>query len=64
MPEKRRALEAYEAISEMAMVVSRNLNADVLDESHSAMTTQTMEHERQQILEYERQQRLAAKKRV
>ena len=64
LPGAKRPLEAYEAMSEMAMVVSRNLNADVLDESHSAMTTQTMEHERQQILEYERQQRLAAKKRV
>jgi cell division protein ZipA len=50
-------------MSEMAMAVARNLKADVLDESHSAMTPQTMEHERQQILEYERQQRLAAKKR-
>jgi len=64
LPGAKRPLEAYEAMSEMAMVVSRNLSADVLDESHSAMTPQTMEHERQQILEYERQQRLAAKKRV
>jgi len=62
LPGAKRPLEAYEAMSEMAMVVSRNLKADVLDESHSAMTPQTMEHERQQILDYERQQRLAAKK--
>jgi len=55
-------LEAYEAMSEMAMVVSRNLKADVLDGTHSAMTSQTREHERQQILDYERQQRLRAKK--
>lgn len=63
LPGAKRPLEAYEAMSEMAMAVARNLKADVLDESHSAMTPQTMEHERQQILEYERQQRLAAKKR-
>lgn len=62
LPGAKRPLEAYEAMSEMAMAVSRNLKAEVLDESHSAMTPQTMEHERQQILEYERQQRLAAKK--
>lgn len=62
LPGPKKPLEAYEAMSEMARVVSRNLKADVLDGSHSAMTPQTMEHERQQILDYERQQRLAAKK--
>ena len=62
LPGPKKPLEAYEAMSEMAQVVSRNLKADVLDGSHSAMTPQTMEHERQQILDYERQQRLAAKK--
>ena len=62
LPGPARPLEAYEAMSEMAMAVSRNLKADVLDGSHSAMTPQTMEHERQQILDFERQRRLAAKK--
>lgn len=62
LPGAKRPLEAYEAMSEMAMAVSRNLKADVLDGTHSAMTPQTMEHERQQILDYERQKRLAAKK--
>ena len=62
LPGPKKPLEAYEAMSEMAQVVSRNLKADVLDGTHSAMTPQTMEHERQQILDYERQQRLAAKK--
>ena len=62
LPGAKRPLEAYEAMSEMAMVVSRNLKADVLDGTHSAMTSQTREHERQQILDYERQQRLRAKK--
>ena len=62
LPGPKRPLEAYEAMSEMAMAVSRNLKADVLDGTHSAMTPQTMEHERQQILDFERQKRLAAKK--
>jgi len=62
LPGAKRPLEAYEAMSEMAMVVSRNLKADVLDGDHSAMTPQTMEHERQQILDFERKRRLAAKK--
>jgi cell division protein ZipA len=62
LPGAKRPLEAYEAMSEMAMVVSRNLKADVLDGTHSAMTSQTREHERQQILDYERQQRLREKK--
>ncbi|MDF1762754.1 MAG: cell division protein ZipA C-terminal FtsZ-binding domain-containing protein [Oleibacter sp.] len=62
LPGAKRPLEAYEAMTEMAQAVSRNLCADVLDGSHSAMTPQTIEHERQQILDYERQKRLAAKK--
>lgn len=62
LPGARKPLEAYEAMSEMALVIARNLGADVLDGTHSAMTPQTMEHERQQILDYERQQQLAAKK--
>ncbi|HBS43006.1 MAG TPA: hypothetical protein DEA26_10015, partial [Oceanospirillales bacterium] len=62
LPGARKPLEAYEAMSEMALVISRNLGADVLDGTHSAMTPQTMEHDRQQILDYERQQQLAAKK--
>ena len=63
LPGPKRPLEAYTAMSEMAMAVSRNLNADILDGSQSAMTPQTIEHERQQIMDYERKQRLAAKKR-
>ena len=62
LPGARKPLEAYEAMSEMALVIARNLGADVLDGTHSAMTPQTMEHDRQQILDYERQQQLAAKK--
>lgn len=63
LPGAKKPLEAYTAMAEMAMAVSRNLNADILDGTHSAMTPQTIEHERQQIMDYERKQRLAAKKR-
>lgn len=62
LPGARRPLEAYEAMSGMAMTVARNLKGEILDGSHSALTPQTMEHERQQILDFERQQQLALKK--
>ena len=44
----------YDYMLETAQAVARNLTGDVLDESRSAMTRQSMEHNRQQIRELER----------
>jgi cell division protein ZipA len=49
-------------MSEMAMVVARNLKADVLDESQSALTPQTIEANREEIMAFERHQHLMMKK--
>jgi len=62
LPGAKRPLEAYEAMYEMAMVVSRNLKADVLDESLSALTPQTVEANREEIMTFERHQHLMMKK--
>ncbi|TVV43353.1 cell division protein ZipA C-terminal FtsZ-binding domain-containing protein [Thalassolituus sp. C2-1] len=62
LPGAKKPLEAYEAMSEMALVVARKLRADVYDGARSALTPQTMEHDRQQIMDFERRQRLALKK--
>ena len=47
-------MQAYDYMLETAQAVARNLGADVLDESRSVLTRQTMEHSRQQIRELER----------
>ncbi len=62
LPGAKKPMDAYEAMSEMAQVVARNLHADLFDGAHSALTLQTMEHDRQQIMDYERRQKLASKK--
>lgn len=62
LPGAKKPMDAYEAMSEMAQVVARNLNADLFDGARSALTLQTMEHDRQQIMDYERRQKLASKK--
>lgn len=62
LPGAQKPLEAYEAMSGMAMVVARQLNADLFDGARSALTHQTIEHDRQTIIDFERRQRLAAKK--
>lgn len=61
LPGPKKPLDAYEAMSEMAQFVARNLKGDLLDESHSAMTMQTMEHHREKIMDFERKQRLKGK---
>lgn len=62
LPGAHKPLEAYEAMYEMAMVLSRNLGADLLDGEHSALTPQTMEHDRQQIIDFERRRRILLKR--
>ena len=54
-------MKAFDYMLETAQAVARNLGGDVLDESRSALTRQTLEHSRQKIRDLER--RLLAKAR-
>ena len=54
LPGPENMMQAYDYMLETAQTVARNLGADVLDESRSVLTRQTMEHSRQQIRELER----------
>lgn len=47
-------LKAFDYMYETAKAVAKNLNGDVLDETRSAVTRQSVEHMRQQIRELER----------
>jgi len=59
LPGPEDMIKAYDYMLETAQAVARNLGADVLDESRSVLTKQTVEHGRQKIRELER--RLLAK---
>jgi cell division protein ZipA len=54
-------MKAFDYMLETTQAVARNLDGDVLDETRSALTRQTMEHCRQQIRDLER--RLLARSR-
>ncbi|MEQ9462902.1 MAG: cell division protein ZipA [Haliea sp.] len=54
-------MKAFDYMLETAQAVARNLDGDVLDETRSALTRQTLEHSRQQIRDLER--RLLARSR-
>lgn len=62
LPGPAKAMSAFEAMSEMASVIARNLGGDVHDETHSIMALQTIEHNRQQVRDFVRKQKLAGKK--
>jgi len=62
LPGPEKAMDAFEAMTEMASVIARNLGGDVHDESHSIMALQTIEHNRQQVRDFVRKQKLADKK--
>ena len=47
-------LKAFDYMYETAKTVAKNLSGDVLDETRSAVTRQSLEHTRQQIRELER----------
>jgi len=61
LPGPEDMMKAFDYMLETAQAVSRNLGGDVLDESRSVLTRQTLEHCRQQIRDLER--RLLAKTR-
>jgi len=54
LPGPEDMMKAFDYMLETAQAVSRNLGGDVLDESRSVLTRQTMEHCRQQIRDLER----------
>lgn len=62
LPGPDKAMDAFEAMTEMASVIARNLGGDVHDETHSIMALQTIEHNRQQVRDFVRKQKLAQKK--
>ena len=47
-------MKAFDYMLETAQAVARNLGGDVLDETRSVITKQTLEHNRQQIRDLER----------
>ncbi len=61
LPGPEDMMKAFDYMLETAQAVSRNLGGDVLDESRSVLTRQTLDHCRQQIRELER--RMLAKAR-
>lgn len=63
LPGAGKALNAFEAMSEMALLIARNLEGEVLDESRSAVTTQTIDYNRQQIRDFVRKQKISDLKR-
>ena len=54
LPGPEDMMKAFDYMLETAQAVARNLEGDVLDESRSALTRQTMEHSRQKIRDLER----------
>ena len=54
LPGPEDMMKAFDYMLETAQAVARNLDGDVLDESRSVMTKQTLEHSRQQIRDLER----------
>jgi cell division protein ZipA len=61
LPGPENMMKAFDYMLETAQAVSRNLDGDVLDESRSVITKQTLEHCRQKIRDLER--RMLAKAR-
>lgn len=56
LPGPEAPIRAFDYMVETAQAVVRNLNAELRDEAHSVITTQTLEHSRQRIRDFERKQ--------
>ena len=56
VPGPDQPLDAFQAMFETAQYVAENLGGEMLDESRSAMTKQTLEHYRQRLRDFERRQ--------
>lgn len=62
LPGPKDPLQAYEAMVGLAKFLEDQFDADLYDADRSALTQQTIEHDRQQIIDFERRQQVAAKK--
>src|SRR5690554_653458 len=62
LPGAKNPSAAYEAMVAIAQLLAKHFNADLFDGERSALTQQTIEHERQQIVDFEYRQKVAAKK--
>ncbi len=56
VPGPEQPIKAFECMVETAQCLVTNLNGELLDDSRSAMTNQTLEHCRQRLQEFERRQ--------
>lgn len=56
VPGPEEPINAFECMVETAQCLVKNLDGELLDESRSAMTAQTLEHCRQRLQEFERRQ--------
>jgi cell division protein ZipA len=54
LPGPENMIQAFDYMLETAQAVARNLGGDVLDETRSALTRQTLEHSRARIRDLER----------
>lgn len=61
LPGPDNAMEAFDAMAEVALVFARNFNANLCDDSHSDLNPQTLEHYRQRIRDFSRKQSLLQK---
>lgn len=62
LPGPKKAMDAFEVMTEMASMIARKLGGEVHDETHSIMALQTVEHNRQQVRDFVRRQKLPRKK--
>ena len=56
VPGPQQPIKAFECMVETAQCLVTNLDGEMLDESRSVMTSQTLEHCRQQLQDFERRQ--------
>jgi cell division protein ZipA len=56
VPGPKDAMQAFDCMVETAQCLVKNLNGELLDDSRSVMTGQTLEHCRQKIRDFERRQ--------
>ena len=54
LPGPEKSMQAFDYMLETAQVLANNLEGDILDEAHSVITKQTIEHCRQRISDFER----------
>lgn len=56
LPGPKDPMKAYDYMVETAQVLVKNLEGELLDDTHSVMTAQTLDHCRQRVRDYERRQ--------